>query len=230
MKVYTKLQNSKVFIEDVGQFPQDCLEFFAQGATDIVAVHNDVEVFDETWSGITDVDGNSAGISRAEVLEYLEDQLVPIKVSAVWGNSDTTTNLNTTGSDFLSQYVPFLGNELKPSILFSKINDETFECNFAGEIMVHANVYLNSSGERAALEARMVRDPIGAPISVGPISATGYIRNLDEHNRASLHITYFSDVSVGDKFSLGVMRGTSVTSSINMPDINSSQIQVTRLR
>ena len=154
----------------------------------------------------------------------------PFKVAGDWSNTDTALNLNTTAADFTSQFVPLVANEAKASDLFTRIDDNVFQCEFFGEILIAINIHLTSPGARNALQCRMVRDPLGVPNVEGPIASTGYIRNSTGHSESSLHLVHVAGVGQGAQFACGIRRESTNTAVTNMRFNGTSHLAVARLR
>jgi len=232
-KIYRRLQDSRVAIEgtDGSPFSQDQLAFADLVATDnIMVLRNGEEVDTFRWQDIQQQDGSPAGADKPAVLAYCDAQLLPVQVSARFSNSDATTNLNTGNTDFIDQLVPVCGIESKQSDLFTRVNDNVFQCDFFGEICIAVNLHLTSAGVRNAMQIRMVRDPLGTPNVEGPIASTGYIRNTTGHQESSLHLIHVTGVGQGNQFAVGIRRESTNATACTLRFANTSAIAVWRLR
>lgn len=230
MRVFKQIQDSTIFVEGEGAFGQTGVVFSANGPDNVIMTVNGDEVFDEAWADIQDEAGAAAGIDQAAVLAYLDDQKVPVRVAATWVNTDIITNLNTGNTDFFGQLVPLVANNTKESELFTRVDDNVFQTEFFGEILINVNIHLTSAGQRAAMQSRIIRDPLGTPSVEGPICSTGYIRNTNGHAEASLNYTHITGVGVGNQFAVGIRRESTVASDVTMRFASSSNIQIARLR
>ena len=110
-------------------------------------------------------------------------------------NTDTTTNLNTAG---LTQ-VPIFGTTTQagPAGYFTPAGN-VLTVNVAMRVKVSANVSYESTSNR-------VNIAIGTSLNGGIQGATGrsgYIRNANGHNEASVHMSTIIDCAIGDQLGL----------------------------
>lgn len=231
-KIFRRLQDSRVTIQgtDGSPFPQDQLAFVDVVGDGIEIQRNGDELDTFDWQNISQEDGSPAGANKPSALIYCDAQLIPVQVAARFSNLDTTTNLNTGNTDFRDQLVPVCGNESKQSVLFTRINDNVFQTEFFGEIVIAVNLHLFSSGARNAMQIRLIRDPLGTPAVEGPIASSGYIRNAGGHQESSLHLTHVAGVGVNNQFAVGIRRESSNASDATLRFANTSAIAVWRVR
>jgi len=231
-KIFRRLQDSTVAIQgaDGSPFAQDQISFVDDVGSLIRVDRNGEEIDSYDWDNIFQEDGSPAGANKASTLIYCDAQLVPVQVAARFSNTDNTLNLNTGGPDFADQFVPVCGLQTKDSELFTKVNDDVFQTEFFGEIVIAVNIHLQSSGTRNAMQIRLIRNPLVLPVVEGPIASTGYIRNTGGHNESSLHLTHVTGVGVGNQFAVGIRRESSNASACNMRFVGSSSIEMFRVR
>lgn len=118
-------------------------------------------------------------------------------------NTNTTTNINT-GTNF-STDVPIVGNYSDDGGSdFSQSGATGITCNFDGVVEVQANTHQGSGSQRPSPQIRTKLD--GTPI--GPVGASGYIRNSSGHNESSCHIqTFRLSVTNGQVITIGSEQG-----------------------
>lgn len=110
-------------------------------------------------------------------------------------NTDTTTNLNTAG---LTQ-VPIFGTTTQagPAGYFT-VAGNVLTVNVAMRVKVSANVSYTSNTNRT-------NAAIGASLNgaiQGATGRSGYIRNNNGHNEASVHMSTIIDCAIGDQLGL----------------------------
>ena len=113
-------------------------------------------------------------------------QLPPSSYASV-SNTDTTTNINV-GTNF-STNVPLVGNYSDDGGSdFSQSGSTGVTCNFNGEVEISWNTHqIGDNTDRQAPRLRTKLD--GTP--VGPVGATGYIRDSGGHLESSCHVQTF---------------------------------------
>lgn len=231
-KIFRRLQDSRIAVRTVdgSPFPQDQITFSDVAGDGIQVNQNGEELDTFDWQDIQQEDGSPSGTDKVESLAYCNAQLLPVQVSARFANNDTTTNLNTGNTAFEDQFVPICASNNKISPLFTRVDDNVFQCEFAGEIVIAVNLHLTSAGVRNAMQIRLVRDPLGAANPRGAIASTGYIRNTTGHQEASLHLTHISVVASGAQFAVGIRRESTNAGAVTMAQNNTSNLNVWRIR
>jgi hypothetical protein len=82
-------------------------------------------------------------------------------------------------------------------------------CGFTGRIKVTVHIRMSSTGERVAPMVRAAVGGVGSPVE----GATGYMRNLNTHDKSSSTATCFLSVSSGDEVTLQTAQGSDVTTT-----------------
>lgn len=87
---------------------------------------------------------------------------------------------------------------------------------------IYVNLHYRSAGQRTSLQGQLHVN--GNPI--GPIASTGYIRNQQQHQEASLHIATALPLNANDQLSFRVKRESTVATSANMAAIGTSTFEI----
>jgi len=137
------------------------------------------------------------------------------------GNLDTTTNLNTAGAT----EVPFDGAFFTSGTGWA-INGNGIELTGPNSnVRIGFNLHVTSSNNRTNLLAQIALD--GTPI--GPIAASGYIRNATGHNESSLAIPgFWLPVTTGQVITVVTLREAGA-GTVTMALANTSILVLERL-
>jgi hypothetical protein len=159
-------------------------------------------------------------------LETFIDTNTQSKISyASATNTDLTTNLNDTTTNFVDN-VPLFGNTIvDTSGDYTFLNDEEVRVNFTGIVLVLVNVHINSSRQRTSVNIRLKVN--GTPTN--GVGATGYVRATNNHEESSLHISGALSVTNNQVISVGRRREAN-SGTVFMSDIGTSNIVLLRLR
>jgi len=137
-----------------------------------------------------------------------------IKVS----NTDITTNINQA----TYTEVPITGTvEVNENNYYTVVGNG-IRIDKTRSYTLNVNVHSFSGGQRTALQGRFFVN--GNP--VGAVASTGYIRNTQGHNEASLHLTEKFSLTDTDVVTFRIQRESTATTSANMPIIGSSNLMI----
>lgn len=141
-------------------------------------------------------------------------------------NTNTTTDIEINTGDFTTQ-VPIGGVAQSfndPNTDFT-LAGETVVCNFTGVVKISAHVHIDTASARSAFQ---IRARIGST-PVGPIGASGYVRNASGHQESSNTIpAFFANVTSGDIIDLG-SRIEGANGNTQMQRAGSSMLLVERV-
>jgi hypothetical protein len=109
-------------------------------------------------------------------------------------NIQTTQNLNTGLVG-----VQIFENQVEISDDFTLLSNISMQCNFDGFVKASYNLHLTSGSSRVNLRCRFFKN-LNTPI--GPIGASGYIRDTNGHNESSISGYSIIPVSNGETIQL----------------------------
>jgi len=146
----------------------------------------------------------------------------PISVTsfAHYSNAQTTQNLNVNPVVGVQIY----GNEVERSDDFTFQNNISVQCNFDGFVRASYQIHLFSNQTRPNLRVQFFKN-FNEPI--GPIGASGYIRDTSGHQESSIDGYTIIPVTSGDTIQLAAEREAG-NGTVTLAELETSNIILER--
>ncbi|NQX86322.1 MAG: hypothetical protein HRT67_10540 [Flavobacteriaceae bacterium] len=159
-------------------------------------------------------------------------QAAPIWLSAStsgkslkYSNTDTTTDINQDTAINLPIFGTQNWND-NTALYTVNTTSNSVTINEAGRYRITVNAsILNPDTNRRAPEMYISVNGVQA----SPYASTGYIRNVDAHNKSSLHISEVLQVSQNDVISVSTVVAGSSGASVTLRSANTSNIYIEKI-
>lgn len=225
-KIYRRLDDSLLFIENRGLFFQAQTSFTANNADRIICNHCNSELFDIHYSEILKEDDSVAGSDQVEVLSYLDTQLISVERSGRYTNTDTVTDLHVTAADFLNTFVPIFGTTDQASALYTVLNATSLQINHTASYLISFSFDLETTVTDAALAMRLT---LNGNSEVGPIVTCTFHNTLSSTNKKTIQLTTTLNLNKDDVLQIGARQLNALVCSVTFSDAATSYFNIMRL-